>query len=124
MYGDTMVMRRRAGALREQATDLRAMADRLVGQADAIAWTGRAADAMRERIRERSSHLREVAAGHDAAADSLEIHLAEVDRLTDAIADLEHRARSLQADGALSGFTPPPSGHRDWLTVTLPEALT
>jgi len=31
MYGDTAVMRRRAAALREQAVDLRALADLLVG---------------------------------------------------------------------------------------------
>ncbi len=124
MYGDTEVMRRRADALREQASDLRAAADRLVAQADAVAWSGRAADSMRDRIRERSSHLRDVAATHDDAADSLDAHVAEVDRLKEAIAEVERRVGSLLADArddeAFTGFVPPPAGHRDWLTLTLP----
>ncbi len=124
MYGDTEVMRRRADALREQASDLRAAADRLVAQADAVAWSGRAADSMRDRIRERSSHLRDVAATHDDAADSLDAHVAEVDRLKEAIAEVERRVGTLLADArddeALAGFVPPPAGHRDWLTLTLP----
>ena len=98
MYGDTEVMRRRADALREQASDLRAAADRLVAQADAVAWSGRAADSMRDRIRERSSHLRDVAAAHDDAADSLDAHVAEVDRLKEAIAEVERRVGTLLAD--------------------------
>lgn len=149
MYGDPEVMRRRANALRDQATDLRAAADRLVAQADAVAWAGRAADALRERIRERASHLREVAATHDDAADSLDAHLAEVDRLQDAIAQVERKVDTLVSDArhriallgdldlgrvggggvgasptrddeALAGFVPPPAGHRDWLAVTVP----
>ncbi|MFN8190874.1 MAG: hypothetical protein U0R78_10645 [Nocardioidaceae bacterium] len=119
MYGDTMVMRRHATALREQALDLRSLADGLVGQVEAIAWTGRAADAMRERIRERAGQLRAVAAGHDAAADALEAHLTEVDLLNDTIADRERRA--LLGDPP-AGFASPPPGHRDWLAVDLPEA--
>jgi hypothetical protein len=89
---------------------------------------------MRERIRERASHLRAAAAQHDAAADSLAAHLVEVDRLKEAI-DLrsrkattlveDARTRSSEggadyADAALAAFDPPPAGHRDWLTVDLP----
>ena len=68
------------------------MAEQLVTHSDEIAWTGRAADAMRERVRDRAAHLREAAHAHDTAADSLEKHLAECDRLTEAIAGVE-RAR-------------------------------
>lgn len=124
MYGDTEVMRRRADALRDQASDIRAAADRLVAQADAVAWTGRAANALRDRIRERASHLRDVAGSHDDAADSLDAHATEVDRLHDAITEIERRVDGLVSDApddvALAAFVPPPAGHRDWLTVTVP----
>ena len=150
MYGDTDVMRRRVAQLREQGVDIRAMAERLVARTDSIGWTGRAADAMRERIRDRAAHLREAAAHHDTAADSLEKHLQEVDRLKDSIAGVERRATRLvvdaqtrvaragdarhheapddsgvtvtadPADQTLAAFAPPPAGHKDWLTVSLP----
>ena len=104
---------------------------------------------MRERVRDRAAHLREAAAAHDTAADSLERHLTEVDVLKDQIADTERKADKLVADArarvaqiedaddpagvdrapdpediALTAFTPPPSGHKDWLTVNLPGPLT
>ena len=114
MYGDTDVMRKRAAQLREQGLDIRVLADRLVAQTDGIAWKGRAADSMRERIRDRAAHLRDAAVRHDAAADSLEHHLHAVDRLKDAIATSERRAAA-----PVAGFTPPPPGHQDWLTIDL-----
>ncbi len=120
MYGDTEVMRRRAQDLREQATDIRAGADGLVARAEAVDWAGRAADAMRERIRERATQLRQVAAAHDTAADSLDDHLAEVGRLQEAIDAAQRRADALAGDGTALGFTPPPAGHREWLDVRLP----
>ena len=145
MYGDSGVMRKRAAQIREQATDIRSLADHLVAQTEGLAWTGRAADAMRERVRDRASRLREVASAHDTAADSLDRHLTEVDVFKDQISGTERKAEQLigdararvstiqSADGpvgvdhtpdpediALTEFTPPPSGHKDWLTVTLP----
>lgn len=145
MYGDSAVIRRRSALLREQGADIRLLADRLVAQAEAIAWSGRAAEAMRARIRDRAAQLRTVAAAHDDAAEALTRHLGEVDRLKDAITAIEQRAGSLVADArvrvasveghddpegihrratpedeTLAGFTPPPSGHKDWLTVELP----
>lgn len=149
MYGDTLVMRRRAAQLREQGEDIRTMAEQLVTRSDEVAqesgWTGRAADAMRDRVRERAAHLREAANAHDVAAASLEKHLGECDRLTESIAGIERRASSLVAeartrvarlqgstdddavrptstreDQALVAFAPPPSGHKDWLDVELP----
>ena len=144
MYGDTAVMRRHAAALRDQAADIRATADLLVGRAEQIGWAGRAAEAMRERVRERAAQLRGCASSHEGAADALERHLHEVDRSKDAIAEIERRATSLIADArtraarmasddpdgvdrrssdeddALLAFTPPPPGHRDWLAVELP----
>lgn len=147
MYGDTGLMRRRAAQLREQGEDVRARADQLVAQMDAIAWTGRAAEAMRERIRERAAHLRDVAARHETAAASLEHHLHEVERLKEQIATTQRRAEGLVADARgrvarqagsddlegvrrepadadlrLAAFTPPPPGHKDWLDVELPGA--
>lgn len=124
MYGDIEVMRRRAAQLREQGADIRATADALVAQTEGIQWTGRAADAMRERIRDRSSRLREVADRHETAAESLERHLLEVDTQKDAIAQRERRAEALVQDATdedrTRPFTPPPTGHKDWLTVELP----
>jgi hypothetical protein len=121
MYGDTSVMRRRAAELREQGVDIAATAEGLVAQADGISWTGRAADAMRSRVRERAAHLKEAAALHESAADSLGLHLAEVDRLKEAIAGIEQRAASLVTDDeTLAGFVPPERGHKDWLGVSLP----
>ncbi len=149
MYGDTLVMRRRAAQLREQGEDIRAMAEQLVSHSDEVAeesgWTGRAADTMRDRVRERAAHLRDAANAHDVAAASLEMHLGECDHLTESIAGIERRASSLVADArarvarlqvspdddavratanredrALVAFVPPPPGHKDWLDVELP----
>ncbi len=145
MYGDTAVIRKRADQLREQSTDIRMLAEQLVAQADAIDWTGRAADAMRARIHDRAVQLRDAAGFHDSAADSLRRHLTEVDLIKEQITGVEHRVSSLTADAAtrvarleahqdpdgicrtpsdedqaLVSFVPPSRGHRDWLTVSLP----
>jgi hypothetical protein len=120
MYGDTEVMRRRAAQLREQGVDIRTMADRIVAQTEGIGWTGRAAESLSHRMRERATHLRDVAARHDGAAESLEAHLLEVERLKDAIAGTERKAAALVADAPRDDFTPPPPGHKDWLAVELP----
>jgi hypothetical protein len=113
-------MRKHASRLREQGVEIRAMADQLVGQAESVTWAGRAGDTMRERIRERASRLREAAARHDRAADSLDSHTQLVDELKDSIAETERRATALLDDGALPRFEPPAPGHKDWLGVTLP----
>ena len=131
MYGETDVMRHRVGQLREQSADIRRLADRLVGQTDRIAWTGRAADSMRERARQRATALRECAQRYESAADALDRHADDVDRLKDAIAQRERKAGALVEDArarkppadedlVLRHFTPPAPGHRDWLTVELP----
>ena len=143
MYGDTAAGRKRVAQLREQGGDIRALASRLVSQAEAAPWHGKAADAMRERIKERADHLRVAAAHHESAAESLARHLAEVDSLKEAIDIRSHKATSLvedartraseagagpggtpgepdEADSALLSFDPPPAGHKDWLTVNLP----
>ena len=138
MYGDTAAGRRRVAQLREQGGDIRALASRLVSQAEAVPWRGKAADSMRERIKERAHHLRTAAAHHETAADSLAKHLVEVDRLKETIDIRAHKAASLVEDArtresesvpgaapdaattALLGFDPPPAGHKDWLTLDLP----
>jgi hypothetical protein len=143
-YGDTAVIRRRVDQLREQGADVRALADHLVGRAEQVGWHGRAAEAMRARVRDRAARLREAAGRHDGAADALERHLHEVTAATDAIAAVERRAATLVAeararaerhererrdgvevrptddDRRLIAFDPPPPGHRDWLAVELP----
>ena len=117
MYGDTDVMRKHAGRLRDQGADLRALADRLVAQTEAARWSGRAADALVDRIHERAAHLRDVANRHDGAAQSLELHLLAVERLKETIAAAELRAGRSGADE--SGTERPPSGHKDWLAIQL-----
>ncbi len=120
MYGDTDVMRKHANRLREQGSEIRAMADKLVSQAESVTWAGRAGDSMRQRIRERANRLREAADRHDHAADTLESHTQLVDELKDSIAETERRATALLEDGALPSFEPPAPGHKDWLAITLP----
>ena len=120
MYGDTEVMRKHVGRLREQGVEIRALADRIVSQAEAVSWTGRAGDAMRERVRERAGRQREAADRHDVAAASLDAHLQAVDGLKDSIAETERRASALVDDGTLASFEPPSTGHKDWLAVSLP----
>jgi hypothetical protein len=121
VYGDSEVMRRQAGRLREQGEDIRALADHLVGQVEDVAWAGRAADTLREQMRERAVRLREAANRHDVAASSLEAHSGAVEELKDSIAAAERRARNLLDDGALPRFEPPAPGHKDWLAVSLPS---
>ena len=116
MYGDTEVMRRRAGQLREQAVDLRALADRMVAQTESVPWSGRAAEALRSRIRDRAVHLSRAAARHESAAETLERHAGEVGRLQERIAEQESAAAHLDP----ASFTAPPPGHRAWLEVQLP----
>lgn len=145
MYGETAAVRRRAAQLREQGTDVRAIADGLVAQLDAIDWQGRAATDLRGRIQDRAAHLRDCAAHHENAAEALEKHLDEVDHLKEAITGIERKSRSLVADArsriaevsahrdpagvvrepsdadrVLDAFTPPPTGHKDWLAVSIP----
>lgn len=145
MYGDSAAMRKRAAQLQEQSTDIRAMADRLVAQIESISWEGRAAADMRSRIHDRAAHLRDCAAQHEAAAESLTKHVVEVERLKDAIDGVERKTHSMVADArtriaqqraqsessgvtidptdtdrTLDQFVAPSSGHKDWLTVELP----
>lgn len=121
MYGDPEVLRRHADQLREQAVDVRTLADQLVVQTESIGWHGRAADSMRVRVTERATHLRAAAAQHETAADALTHHAQEASRGREAIADVERRATLLVADDpTLAAFEPPPSGHVDWLAVELP----
>lgn len=118
MYGESDVIRQRVAELRDQGADLRAMADHLVARTEAVGWTGRAADALAVRVRDRAARLRAVAARHETAADSLDTHLRAVDRLKEAIETAERGASRLAAGSA--SFSPPPPGHKAWLTVHLP----
>ena len=97
MYGDPDVLRRHVHHLREQAVDVRALADRLVAQTESIGWTGRAAESMRIRVSERATHLRGAAAQHETAADALDKHLQQVEHGREAIATLERTATALVA---------------------------
>lgn len=142
MYGDSAAMRKRARDLQEQASDLRALADAMVGQVETIPWQGRAARDLRSRMTDRAAGLRRAADQHEVAADAMTRHTTEVERRKETIADLERRATSLVDDARsradrmeavdtpmveatdddrrLLAFSPPPTGHKDWLTVTIP----
>lgn len=142
MYGDSNVIRGLARTMRDVALDIRQQADRLVGEAERTHWTGLAAEAMRRNARDRSGELRRTAGLHDDAAQALERHAAELDRLTELIASVEHRVLSLvdaardrvsdlvdggvrhvvpePLDRLLGHFVPPGHGSRAWLDIDLP----
>ena len=120
MYGDPNAIRRLAAGLREQAGQIRTEADRLVAGTDAAGWLGRGGDALRERARERALDLRRTAALHDDAAEALERHAHEVDRLQRLIEEVERRARRL-LDAARDAFDLPPRGSVRWLEVEVPR---
>jgi hypothetical protein len=138
MYGDPTRIRRLAGGLHQQAAEIRAEADRLVARTDAAGWLGVAGDALRGRVRERALAMRRSAALHDDAADALERHAQEVERLQRLIEEIERRVLRLVeaardklvdrlgqwADGTadwLDRFDPPPRGSRRWLEVEVPR---
>ncbi|KRA38791.1 MULTISPECIES: WXG100 family type VII secretion target [unclassified Nocardioides] len=145
MYGDTELIRRRVSALRDQGAEVRALADELVARVEGLGWSGRAADAMTERVSDRARHLRAAADGHVSAADALASHAEAVDAATDDIDAVETRVTAMVADArsriaaiaaanedgrpavtpdptdeALAAFVAPPRGHRDWLDVDVP----
>ena len=118
MYGDSDVIRRRVSRLREQADDIRASADKLVVQAEAVPWHGRAAESLRGRMKERATALRSSAEKLAGAAPARATHHTLVDLFTDQIAAAAARAEALVADDELDGFEAPEPGHKDWLEVT------
>jgi uncharacterized protein YukE len=130
MYGDATAIRRLAGGLRDQADEIRTEADRLVSRTDAVGWLGEAGDALRSRVRERALALRRSAALHDDAADALQRHAHEVERLQRLIEEVERRVHRLveaardKFDDWIGrwpdGFEPPPPGSRRWLEVEVP----
>ena len=131
MYGDPTAIRRLAGGLRELSAEIRHEADRLVARTDAVGWLGEAGGALRERVRERALALRRSAVLHDDAADAMERHAREVERLQQLIEEIERRVHRL-VDAArdklddwtsawLHGFDPPPRGSRLWLDVEVPR---
>jgi hypothetical protein len=137
VYGDTEVIRGLARGLRRQGDDIRWEADLLLAAAEAVPWQGVAADAMRCLARHRVGELRRTAALHDDAASALDDHADAVERVKRLIAAIEHRVLSMVAaardriaglvgglvdplDDLLDRFVPPPSGHKDWLSIDLP----
>ena len=131
MYGDPIAIRRLAAGLREQAGEIRGEADRLVARTDAAGWLGLGGDALRARARERALDLRRAAALHDDAADAVERHAHEVDRLQQLIEEIEGRTRRLVdaardklddwVAGWLDAFDAPPRGSARWLEVEVPR---
>ncbi len=131
MYGDTGTIRALAARLRERAGEIRTEAARLAAHADQVPWEGLAARAMRNHAHERAAALRRTAALHEDAADALDRHAREVDRVKDLIAAIERKARGLLSglkdrlvpdalDDVLHRFVPPSPGSREWLGVDLP----
>lgn len=142
MYGDTAVVRAASRRMRARAEDLRTEARELVGRAEGVPWTGLAADSMRRLARDHSHLLQRSADAHEAAADALDRHAREVDRVKDLIAAAERRVLHLveSTSGGLGGlvghvvghvlpdafdrwartFDPPPHGSVAWLDVEVP----
>ena len=82
MYGDTTAIRALARRLRERADEIRDLAADLSDHADTVPWSGLAADAMRAHAVTRLCRLMRTAELHDDAAEAVERHAREVDRLT------------------------------------------
>jgi hypothetical protein len=140
MYGDTDVIRALARKMRSRGDDIRAEADDLLARAEAVPWSGLAADAMRRLARDHAGSLRRCAGEHESAAEALDRHAREVDHLVEVIAAIERKVRHLldSAAGGLAGlvghlvpdsldhwlhhFDPPPHGSREWLDVHLPRS--
>src|SRR5262249_13703057 len=95
MYGDSSVIRGHARRMRDRAGEIRAEADALLGAAEAVPWTGLAADAMRRLAREHAEGLHRCALAHQDAADALDRHARSVDHVKDLIASIERRAMGL-----------------------------
>jgi hypothetical protein len=139
MYGDTETIRGLARTMRGHAASITTEADVLLARAEGTPWAGLAADAMRLRVREQVAALRRTAQLYDEAAAALERHADSVDRLKALIAAIEDKVMALVAaarhrltglvdavlpdplDELIARFVPPPSGHRDWLAVDLPQ---
>ncbi|MGZ4445532.1 MAG: hypothetical protein ACXVWZ_11730 [Nocardioides sp.] len=144
MYGEPSKIREVAARLERRADQLRADADRLHAASRDIGWTSVAADRMRQQAAQRRDDLRSVAQEYDEAGQRVREHAAEVQRLLDLIASIEHQVRSIVAGaidrvrhalsdvvgGIKDALTPgdehdrslaetplPPSGHRDWLDM-------
>jgi hypothetical protein len=138
MYGDTKAIRGLATTMRGCGAAIDTEAEVLLARAETTTWEGLAADAMRLRVRAQAQALRRTAQLHEDAAAALEQHADDVDRLKALIAAIEHKVMALvdaarsrltglveavlpdPVDELLARFVPPPSGHRDWLTVDLP----
>jgi hypothetical protein len=98
-----------------------------------VPWAGLAADAMRAAARARVGRLRQTADAHDSAADALERHAREVDRVKELIGQIERRVHDLLdsvthlVPGPVTHwarhFVPPPPGGRGWLDVHPPRWL-
>ncbi len=143
MYGDTGTIRAHARRMHGRAEEIRAEADAITARVAGVAWTGVAADALRHVAREHTDGLRRCAAAHDRAAQALERHAREVDRLKELIASIERRVLGVldSATSAAKGvtgmigqlvpasvdrwahdFEPPPHGSIAWLDVDAPRA--
>jgi hypothetical protein len=139
MYGDATAVRALAARLRTQAEQIRVEAEQLEDLAARTPWTGLAADAMRASVRVQAGDLRICADLHDDAADALERHAREVDRVKELIGATEHRILRLvdAAAGRVQdlvshavpdrlerwavAFAAPPHGSIEWLDVHVPD---
>jgi hypothetical protein len=81
MYADSDAIRALARGMRERAQDLHTEADDLARRAAAVDWRGLAAEAMRRMTVSGGGGLHACADAHSAAAEALERHAREVDRV-------------------------------------------
>lgn len=141
MYGDAAVIRAGAGRLRRQAEEIRTDARHLEERTQSTPWNGLAAEAMRAAARAHAAELRVCADLHDEAAEALDRHAREVDRVKSVIAATEQRllglvdAASREVHGLVSqvvpgplehwaaGFAAPAHGSIRWLDVHVPDLL-
>lgn len=137
MAADTEVIRALARAMEEQARAVREEADALVSASHEVLWQGRAAHAMRERMRHRAGRLVATAEQHEEAARMLREHAREVDLAKERIAEVARRVQALvdgvrervagaaeegaavldRAEEQLLGLRLPPPGSVEWLEL-------
>ena len=97
MYGDPRVIRSLARRLRDRADDIRHEADALVRLAAGTHWSGLAAEAMVHTASQRAGGLMTTATLIEVAADALDQHATEVERMQQLILAIEHEVLGLVA---------------------------
>ncbi len=109
-----------------RGSDVRALADQLVGQTESLGWTGRAAESLDrhvhgvEIIQDTIAETEREVTALVAEARTRIARIARIESANESHAESGLRPEPDADDRTRADFTAPPSRHRDWLTVDLP----